>query len=105
MAEPAAWNAFLASLHHPQPPAGLAPALLGAWHALRDEWHRAHAAVQPDDAACAWLHAALHRAEGDLTNADYWYGRAGRERPTGPARAEYLAIARALLTDRSAAAP
>lgn len=43
------------------------------------EWHRAHELVQHEEgAAAAWIHAHLHRVEGDLSNAAYWYRRAGR---------------------------
>lgn len=80
-----------------RPPAGAAPALCGVFFALRGEWDLAHDAVQPEDADCAWVHAALHREEGDLDNARYWYGRAGRSMAAGPVRDEYLAIARELL--------
>ena len=88
--------AFVASLAHAAPPPFPNPALLGIWHALRGEWERAHDAVQPETADCAWVHAALHRDEGDLPNARYWYGEAGRAAATGPLRDEYLAIAREL---------
>ena len=44
----------------------------------------------------AWVHAYLHRKEGDLGNADYWYRRAGRTRPDTPLDAEWASIARAL---------
>jgi len=79
------------------PPAGLSPALLGCWHALRGAWERAHDAVQPDGPECAWVHAALHREEGDLPNARYWYRLAGRPEASGDPAAEYRAIAAELL--------
>lgn len=55
------------------------PALRGLWHASRNEWTAAHNAVQ-DDAGTdsAWVHALLHREEGDAFNAAYWYRRAGK---------------------------
>lgn len=95
---------FLASLARQAPPAGASPALCGVWHALRGEWDRAHDAVQPDGADCAWVHAALHREEGDVSNASYWYGMAGREAAPGEVRDEYLAIAAELLRDRQRSA-
>jgi hypothetical protein len=88
---------FTASLAAAAPPAPLSPALLGVWHALRGEWERAHDAVQLETADCAWVHAALHREEGDLPNANYWYGIAGRAAATGALRDECLAIAAVLL--------
>lgn len=52
---------------------------------LEDEqgyWENAHQLIQDLDTQDAtWVHAYLHRKEGDLTNADYWYRRAGRKRP------------------------
>lgn len=80
-----------------QPTAEWPPALRGVWHALRGDWHKAHDAVQPEDADCAWVHAALHHDEGDLPNADYWYRLAGRLRPAAAGRVEYEAIAHQLL--------
>ncbi|MFN3243257.1 MAG: hypothetical protein ACE37K_17280 [Planctomycetota bacterium] len=71
--------------------------LLGCWHALRGEWDAAHDAVQGDSEADSWVHAVLHREEGDLANAGYWYRRAGRAQGEGPVRREYLAIAAELL--------
>jgi hypothetical protein len=92
-------GAFVSSLEAPAPPRGLPAALRGLWHALRGEWDRAHDEVQPDSRECAWVHAALHRDEGDDDNAGYWYERAGRRPATGPMRDEYLAIAASLLGD------
>ena len=77
------FDAFVASLAHAAPPPLANPALLGLWHALCGEWERAHDAVQPETADCAWVHAVLHREEGDLPNASYWYGEAGRIAATG----------------------
>ena len=48
------------------------------------DWEGAHRLVQSDNSAeAAWVHAHLHRVEGDLSNARYWYGRAGRPEATG----------------------
>ncbi len=80
-------------------PAAPAPAALAAlWWQAHGDWARAHEAAQADDgAAAAWVHALLHREEGDLANADYWYRRAGKRRPDGALRDEWDAIAAALL--------
>ena len=49
------------------------------WHEKRGDWKQAHETVQEiDDDIAAWLHAYLHRREGDLENAGYWYLRAGK---------------------------
>jgi hypothetical protein len=89
--------AFRASLEQAAPPESLSSALRGLWHAMRGEWDAAHDAVQPDDPDCAWVHAALHREEGDVSNARYWYRRAGRPPAEGPYAEEHLAIAATLL--------
>lgn len=86
------------------PPAGLSLALQALWHAANVRspraWERAHECAQDDPAETgAWVHAHLHRQEGDLENARYWYRRAGRT-PPDPAMtlaAEWEQIARALL--------
>ena len=60
------------------------PALAALWHAHRGDWDRAHVLVQDAQGAdAAWVHAHLHRLEGDEGNAGYWYHRAGRAVATG----------------------
>jgi len=86
------------SLDSAAPPPALDGCLLALWHAGRDEWDRAHDLVQDDESAeAAWIHAWLHRQEGDLSNAAYWYRRAGRPEASGDLRAEWRGIAAALL--------
>ena len=61
------------------------------------ETDRAHVLVQDEaSAGAAWVHAHLHRMEGDLANARYWYRRAGRPEATGDLAAERLEIERIL---------
>jgi hypothetical protein len=71
---------FERSLVASAPPSRLSRALEGLWWARKGDWQRAHEVVQAaeDDPACAWVHAALHREEGDLENAEYWYRCAGK---------------------------
>jgi hypothetical protein len=81
-------------------PAGLAAPLLGLWHDAKGDWEAAHTAAQADPGRNgAWVHAYLHRKEGDRGNAQYWYTRAGR--PTPPPNtgleSEWADIARELL--------
>ena len=81
------------------PPAGLAPALMALWHDARGDWDRAHAVAQDiEDAPGAWVHAYLHRKEGDAGNAAYWYRRAGRSPASGDLKNEWRQIAGALLS-------
>ncbi len=91
-------EAFRDSLRSAAPPAGLGPALQALWRAANGDWPAAHRLAQAqDDAAGAWVHAYLHRVEGDLANAGYWYRRADRPVCAGPLPEEWAAIAAALL--------
>ena len=72
--------------------------LLALWQDAQGEWEAAHVTVQDNSSAnAAWVHAYLHRKEGDIDNARYWYARAGRPEFTGSLDAEWAAMARALL--------
>lgn len=85
------------SLRNLEGPDGLAPPLAALWWDARGDWERAHEAAQSlDTSDSAWVHAYLHRKEGDLANADYWYRRAGRQRPSVSLDAEWAEIAAAL---------
>ncbi len=80
------------------PPQGLAPALVALWHDARGEWQAAHGLAQNvDNDDGSWVHAYLHRKEGDSTNAEYWYRRAGRPAATGPLQDEWDQIVTTLL--------
>jgi hypothetical protein len=70
---------FKESLKDNAPPSGLTPALHALWFAGNENWEQAHEIVQDEQSAdCAWVHAFLHRQEGDYPNACYWYARAKR---------------------------
>jgi hypothetical protein len=89
---------FKRSLSNTKPPAGLAPALAGLWWAGKDDWAKAHKLVMDEgDKDCAWVHAYLHRVEGDPANARYWYKQAGRPAASGALPAEWAAIVRELV--------
>lgn len=88
---------FRASLAAPTPPALPAP-LLALWREAKDDWHGAHESVTALDGQDAmWVHAYLHRKEGDLSNARYWYARAGRAPAQSSLEDEFAAILQALL--------
>lgn len=73
-------------------------ALLALWWAGRGDWDRAHQAAQEIEGRDgAWVHAYLHRMEGDTANAGYWYRRAGKPAATGPFEQEWAAIVEQLL--------
>jgi hypothetical protein len=76
----------------------LAPLLQALWHDARGDWGRAHELAQEVDTRDgAWVHAYLHRKEGDPDNARYWYRRAGRAESAAPLADEWNEIASALL--------
>ncbi len=77
-------------------------ALRALWLAGRAEWEQAHEIAQSDESCDgAWVHAYLHRAEGDTTNANYWYRRAGRTTQAGDLSAEWETIVKELLQQPS----
>lgn len=84
------------------PPTNASAPLQALWWALKGDWEKAHTIVMDDEGAdAAWVHAYLHRVEGDLGNAGYWYRRSGRPAETGPLEAEWAAIVQALLVNSS----
>lgn len=90
---------FESSLTHAEPPADLTNALSALWYAGKDDWEMAHNTCQKEEgkADSDWVHAYLHRDEGDLPNAGYWYRRAGREVAEGSLKDEWAAIVTELL--------
>ena len=89
---------FKTTLSASHPPAGLSDALVALWHDARGDWNKAHDTAQDIDAADgSWIHAYLHRKEGDAGNAAYWYRRAGKPVASGSLESEWEAIATALL--------
>ena len=86
--------AFRATTAAAEPPAGLSVPLQTLWWDAKGDWDKAHACAQADESPSgAAVHAYLHRVEGDLSNARYWYNRAGRPPETGDLLAEWLALA------------
>ena len=95
-------DTFRASLADAAPPSELAPALQALWHEAKDDWQRAHHLVQDEnDRDSAWVHAYLHRKEGDLDNAGYWYRRARQPIADQSLSQEWEAIVSALLRNVS----
>jgi hypothetical protein len=81
----------------------LPPLLRALWHDAQGEWEDAHQLAQEvDDADGAWVHAYLHRKEGDAGNAEYWYSRANQPVATDSLPAEWERIAAALLNRKPA---
>jgi hypothetical protein len=94
---------FRESLAEPAPPPGVAGPLQALWWVAKGDWEEAHRIVQ-DEAGrdAAWVHAHLHRVEGDLPNARYWYGEARRPASHGPLESEWDRIVDALLVGGAA---
>ena len=89
---------FEHSLTAPAPPAGLCPALQALWHERRGDRERAHEIAQDMDSRdAAWVHAYLHRREGDQSNAAYWYRHAAKPVMHGSLDQEWREIVEALL--------
>jgi hypothetical protein len=74
---------FKQSLQALNSPTDASVYLKALWHDAKGNWGKAHELIQnlPDKTA-SWIHAYLHRKEGDTWNADYWYNKAGRKRPS-----------------------
>jgi hypothetical protein len=89
---------FKASLSGASPAPQLDAPLAALWWAANDKWDRAHRIVQDETSAeAAWVHAYLHRVEGDPGNAAYWYRRAGKAVANSSLEAEWEGIVSALL--------
>jgi hypothetical protein len=94
---------FRASLSGTAPASSLEPPLAALWWAAKGEWDKAHTIVMNEATAdAAWVHAYLHRVEGDLGNAGYWYRQAGQPVAKDSLEAEWERIVSALLGGRKA---
>ena len=89
---------FKSNLSGPVRAPGISAPLAALWWVAKGDWTRAHEIVQDEAGVdAAWVHAYLHRVEGDLGNAGYWYRRAGKAVASGPVEAEWDSIVSALL--------
>jgi hypothetical protein len=89
---------FKETLQGNLPPANLEEHLKALWFDGKGDWEKAHVLIQDvNDKNAAWIHAYLHRKEGDISNADYWYRRAEKKRPEISLEKEWEQIAEALL--------
>ena len=89
---------FRNSLTEARPPAGLSLALVGLWWDAKGDWTRAHESAQQDEGKDgSWVHAYLHRKEGDEDNAVYWYSRAGEPVCGEPLDEEWISTVKNLL--------
>jgi len=91
-------NRFKETLAATEAPAQASVYLQALWYDAKGAWEKAHELIQdlPDENA-AWIHAYLHRKEGDVWNADYWYRKAGRKRPALSLQEEWAQLTAAFL--------
>jgi hypothetical protein len=89
------------SIEGKKPPSGLSETLFSLWWDRKGDWDRAHSIAQriPTVQGSA-VHAYLHREEGVLWNADYWYRQAGRPRPDEPLADEWERLVKEMLDSR-----
>jgi hypothetical protein len=81
-------------------PAQFRGALLALWWDGQGNWERAHEIAQEiEDASGSWVHAYLHRKEGDEGNAGYWYRRAGRPMAKGDFETEWARMVEQMLAE------
>lgn len=81
-----------------EPPQHVSVYLQALWYDAKGNWQKAHTLIQDvEDKNAAWIHAYLHRREGDIGNANYWYRLAGKNRPLLSLEDEWEQIVAALL--------
>jgi len=91
---------FRRSLLSEEPPGQLSFALAGLWWDAKNNWKQAHESAQRDEGpAGSWVHAYLHRKEGDSSNAGYWCRRADKPPAQSSLEQEWLEIAESLLSE------
>ena len=94
------FDQFSATLADDLPPTGITLSLAALWYAGKGDWEQAHAIAQDlPTTEGAWVHAWLHRQEGDEWNAKYWYQRAGKTMPGVSLEEEWKQITKALLNE------
>jgi len=94
---------FRESLANIQPPASSSVYLQALWYDAKDDWQKAHELIQDiGNKNASWIHAYLHRKEGDRFNADYWYTKAGKKRPAVSLEEEWEQITQYFLSERHA---
>jgi len=91
-------TAFKESIHNDEPSEGLSDLLQALWWDSKENWTKAHEIAQSvTNSDGAWVHAYLHRKEGDRGNANYWYSRAGRPMSSLSLQEEWEEIVKALI--------
>jgi hypothetical protein len=89
---------FKLSLQNNNPPENIAAYLQALWYDAKNDWNKAHLlADSVEDKNAYWVHAYLHRKEGDKSNANYWYHKAGKKMPDYSLQDEWNDIAETLI--------
>ena len=89
---------FQKTLASSDPMDDLSHHLKSLWYDGKGNWNKAHSIIQNiEDKSAAWIHAYLHRKEGDIGNADYWYRMAGKNRPDISFKEEWEDLVKTLL--------
>ena len=92
------YDEFILTIENDEVPPGLPLYLQALWYDAKGDWEKAHTIIQDmEDNNASWIHAYLHRKEGDIGNADYWYRLAGKKRPSITLEEEWEAIVETLL--------
>jgi hypothetical protein len=92
------FETYRASLKSATPPGESNVYLQSLWHDGKGDWEKSHNIIQDvNDKTAAWIHAYLHRKEGDVFNANYWYNKAGRRMPGYALDKEWEEIVKELL--------
>jgi hypothetical protein len=92
---------FKSSLSSAAPSPSVSPPLAALWWAAKGDWNKAHAIVQDEEGVdAAWVHAYLHRVEGDLGNAGYWYRQAGKPVAAGAVEVEWERMVSTMLDEQ-----
>lgn len=100
MNKPISYKSFLGTLTAPEPPEAWPAALQALWWDAKGDWGASHTIAQDIPGSTGnWIHAYLHRKEGDNWNAEYWYRRAKREFPKESLDEEQKVLIKWLLSD------
>lgn len=96
------YDEFSSSLKEDEPAPDLPPLLQALWWDAKGNWGQAHEIAQEIDSRdAAWVHAYLHRKEGDTANAQYWYSLGGRKLCQSEVEVEWREIVESLLGEES----
>lgn len=94
------YDEFILTIENDEQPPSLPLYLQALWYDAKDNWNKAHALIDSlDDKNSCWVHAYLHRKEGDISNAGYWYRRANKQISSATLQNEWKDITIRLLSE------